>query len=346
MEKFPHLFEKFLQPQGSNDIYFENELFPGRVGMGCIDEVTKWLKEQPHSNAERRSCGSQIMEKETIETIIAAVNELQNRSVKSVKLQVKPHLLHKPGLHLTSRAPDARSTFNMFDRVVVSRESYSVPLGFKGTIISIHRVTDSNPVKQENVRAFDMFYDVLFDEEFLEGQSIYGLAVKRVFRVPQSALINLSFGLGKYFFLIIFFELNLINFFFLVFLAEKDQDTQSSNQNWRQQQTEQMVTPQNAWTKPLQMSGKPGNGNERKQYIKKDVTKFFNDNENKNVLAKSPEKNEKLETIWNWLKNKDGSMPDKPKSVNCFSFLINFNFFTFLTGIRSSTIFIFLPIQF
>lgn len=197
MEKFPHLFEKFSQPQGSNDIYFENELFPGRVGMGCIDEVTKWLKEQPHSSAERRSCGSQIMEKETIEAIIASVSEMKNRSAKSVKLQVKPHLLHKPGLHLTSKAPDARSTFHMFDRVVVSRDSYSVPLGFKGTIISIHKVTDSNPVKQENIKAFDMFYDVLFDEEFLEGQSIYGLAVKRVFRVPQSALINLSFGLGE-----------------------------------------------------------------------------------------------------------------------------------------------------
>lgn len=101
--------------------------------------------------------------------------------------------------------------------------------------------------------------------------------------------------------------------------TEKDQDNQSSNQNWRQQQTEQqMVTSQNAWSKPLQMGGKSGNGNERKQYIKKDVTKFFNDNENKNCLAKSPEKNEKLETIWNWLKNKDGSMPDKPNSVRFF----------------------------
>lgn len=208
MEKFPLLFEKFSQPQGSNDIYFENELFPGRVGMGCIDEVTKWLKEQPHSSAERRSCGSQIMEKETVESIITAVNELKNRSAKSVKLQVKPHLLHKPGLHLTSRAPDARSTFNMFDRVVISRESYSVPLGFKGTIISIHKVTDSNPVKQENIKAFDMFYDVLFDEEFLEGQSIYGLPIKRVFRVPQSTLINLSFGLGNFFIYFFLFKIN------------------------------------------------------------------------------------------------------------------------------------------
>lgn len=105
-----------------------------------------------------------------------------------------------------------------------------------------------------------------------------------------------------------------------MFFTEKDQDNQSSNQNWRQQQTnqEQMVTPQNAWSKPLQMTGKSGNGNERKQYIKKDVSKYFNDNENKNCLAKSPEKNEKLETIWNWLKNKDGSMPDKPISVRFF----------------------------
>lgn len=38
-----------------------------------MSDVAKWIKEQPHYNADRRTCGTQTVEKETVEAIIEAV---------------------------------------------------------------------------------------------------------------------------------------------------------------------------------------------------------------------------------------------------------------------------------
>lgn len=56
---------------------------------------------------------------------------------------------------------------------------------------------DSNPVRQENINAVEYFYEVLFDEPFEGGNSIEGVAEKRIFKVRQSVLLNVSFGLGN-----------------------------------------------------------------------------------------------------------------------------------------------------
>lgn len=70
-----------------------------------------------------------------------------------------------------------------------------MPLGAKGTIISIQPLTDSNPVRQENINAVEYFYDVLFDEPFEGGTSIDGVIDKSVFKVRQSVLLNITYGL-------------------------------------------------------------------------------------------------------------------------------------------------------
>lgn len=117
-------------------------------------------------------------------------------------------------------APDSTADFDMFDRVVMAKESHSVchyvysglicyfnygidfvlqvPLGHKGTIVGIHSMVDPNPVRQENQRRADMFYDILFDEQFDDGGSIENVATKRMFKVSQLHLINISYGIGKY----------------------------------------------------------------------------------------------------------------------------------------------------
>lgn len=100
--------------------------------------------------------------------------------------------------------PDASATFELFDRVVIARDGYSVPLGTRGTIISIQPLVDTNPVRQENINAIEYFYDVLFDTPFEGAQSIADIAEKRLFKVRQSVLLNISHGLGK---LVAFFVL-------------------------------------------------------------------------------------------------------------------------------------------
>lgn len=62
--------------------------------------------------------------------------------------------------------------------------------------MGIHSEVDPNPVRQENQRRADMFYDILFDEQFDEGTSIEGVITKRLFKVSKLHLINISYGMG------------------------------------------------------------------------------------------------------------------------------------------------------
>jgi len=39
-----------------------------------------------------------------------------------------------------------------------------------------------------------MYYEVLFDNPFPEGNSFCGIADKCVYKVPQNVLINLTYG--------------------------------------------------------------------------------------------------------------------------------------------------------
>lgn len=54
----------------------------------------------------------------------------QHHPLKSIKLQVKPHLLYKPGLNDSKTAPDPLAEYNLFDRVVIAKESHSVNFHF------------------------------------------------------------------------------------------------------------------------------------------------------------------------------------------------------------------------
>lgn len=95
--------------------------------------------------------------------------------------------------------PDPTATFELFDRVVIVRDQYSVPLGMRGTIISILPRIDANPIRQENINVVDYIYEVLFDKPFELGTSYEGIAENRVFKVRRSVLINITHGIGKCF---------------------------------------------------------------------------------------------------------------------------------------------------
>lgn len=111
---------------------------------------------------------------------------------------MKPHLIYKPNLNDMNVLPDASATFELFDRVVIARDQYMVPLGLCGTIISILPIVDPNPVRQENINVFDYIYEVLFDKPFEGGTSIPNVADNRVFKVRKTVLINLTHGSGLF----------------------------------------------------------------------------------------------------------------------------------------------------
>lgn len=85
--------------------------------------------------------------------------------------------------------PDPNSNFQLYDRVINVRESYTVPLGSRGTIIAMHKSETNN--QDSGV------FDVVFDEEFPGGLSL-NCSSNKGYRLPKSALINKSYGQRDY----------------------------------------------------------------------------------------------------------------------------------------------------
>ncbi|GLG99705.1 5'-3' exoribonuclease 1 [Gryllus bimaculatus] len=163
MQQFPELFD-YLSANTGNDVFNEAD---------------------PYYIIERQVCGAAVLDPEIVQEIERTVDmHYQSKnSVKTVSMQVKPHLLFKPSMQIGSLPPDADASYLLFDRVMNIRESYTVPLGWKGTIIGIH--------KRE--KDADTMYDVVFDKPFAGGMS-FNCSANRGYRVPRYALINLSYG--------------------------------------------------------------------------------------------------------------------------------------------------------
>lgn len=195
--KFPRLFELI---GSKNDFVFESELNAGRKAGGdsMLKEIQQWLREQPHNSVSRQPCGTNCLTNDSLVGIAAAVDKLKNAPVRKVTLQVKPHLLYKPNLNAINVSPDPTATFELFDRVVIVRDDYLVPLGMRGTIASILPTSDPNPVRQENINVVEYIYDVLFDEPFDAGVTVPDVAEKRFFKVRPTVLMNLTHGLGEW----------------------------------------------------------------------------------------------------------------------------------------------------
>lgn len=185
---YPMVFDYLSRSSERNEFCFEEDLFPDEVGQRKLDEVITWLKSQDHIKADRRLCGSQVMEKEAVESVLGAIEQLKTLPVKTVKLQVKPHLLLKPDITLANVYKSKRPV-KLFDRVVVVKTTYMVPLGAKGTVIGVYPVTDPNPVRIECVKSVGIFYEILFDKHLPDGNDVYGIAEERVYRVSESTLL-------------------------------------------------------------------------------------------------------------------------------------------------------------
>lgn len=108
--------------------------------------------------------------------------------MKTITLEVRPNTLYKPAVGSNAIIPDINADHKMLDRwfvlgdktlwdkamlfcccqfyffrIVVVRDSYTVPLDMRGTIIGINKVPD---VPEEST------YEILFDKEFLSGNNL------------------------------------------------------------------------------------------------------------------------------------------------------------------------------
>lgn len=77
IERFPMVIEYLSSTSERSELLFEEDIFPKEVGSGKLEEIAAWLKEQPHMKAEKIACGSKTMEKEAVEKVLDAIEELK-----------------------------------------------------------------------------------------------------------------------------------------------------------------------------------------------------------------------------------------------------------------------------
>ncbi|XP_073435198.1 5'-3' exoribonuclease 1 isoform X1 [Dendrobates tinctorius] len=189
IERYPELFT-YISKNSQDDVFYEDDIWPGEDTNGAekVQEIVSWLRAHPISMLARSSCDLQILDIAIVEKIEEEVTKckvsMTKKSSKKVRVTVKPHLLFRPLEQQFGVVPDRDADFRLFDRVVNVRESFSVPLGLRGTIIGIKGAE----------RDADVLLEVLFDEEFPGGLHIR-CSQSRGYRVPTSALINLSHGI-------------------------------------------------------------------------------------------------------------------------------------------------------
>uniref|UniRef100_A0A8C2TG80 5'-3' exoribonuclease 1 n=1 Tax=Coturnix japonica TaxID=93934 RepID=A0A8C2TG80_COTJA len=185
LERVPELFS-YIAKNSQEDIFYEDDIWPGEDENGAekVQEIVAWLKAHPVSALSRSSCDLQILDAAIVEKIEEEIEKCkQRKSNKKVRVTVKPHLLYRPLEQQNGVVPDRDAEYRLFDRVVNVRENFSVPVGLRGTIIGIKGAS----------RETDVLFEVLFDEEFLGGLTIR-CSPARGYRLPSSALINLSHG--------------------------------------------------------------------------------------------------------------------------------------------------------
>ncbi|XP_063772070.1 5'-3' exoribonuclease 1 isoform X2 [Pseudophryne corroboree] len=184
-ERYPELFT-YISKTSQDDVFYEDDIWPGEDENGAekVQEIVSWLKAHPVSMLSRSSCDLQILDAAIVEKIEEEVAKYKTKkSNKKVRVTVKPHLLFRPLAQQHGVVPDRDAEFRLFDRVVNVRESFSVPLGLRGTIVGIKGAE----------RDVDVLLEVLFDEEFPGGLTLRS-SQSRGYRLPTSALINLSHG--------------------------------------------------------------------------------------------------------------------------------------------------------
>uniref|UniRef100_A0A8C4E932 5'-3' exoribonuclease 1 n=1 Tax=Dicentrarchus labrax TaxID=13489 RepID=A0A8C4E932_DICLA len=186
LDRFSEVFNT-VSRNSHDDVFYEDDIWPGldQNGAERVAEITSWLKSHPVSSVSRASCDLQVLDTAIVERIEEAVEKTKVTLTHTASnYSVLPPLcLLSPLEQQQGVVPDPDAEYRLFDRVVNTRESFTVPLGLRGTIIGIKGAE----------REAEVLYEVLFDEEFAGGLNIRCTS-PRGYRLPPCALINLSHG--------------------------------------------------------------------------------------------------------------------------------------------------------
>lgn len=161
LQRFPHLAEVL----NSSDI-FVSDFAPNHLtgGKQYTNEILRWLAQHPKVIEARTKVAGKALTHAIIEKIAAAVDAMPTESgAKIINLDVKWENLYIPDMDGVFVSADPNASFRLFDRVIVVRSGYPVPIGAKGTVVAI----SSTKHYQTNVSANNLAsITILMDKSF------------------------------------------------------------------------------------------------------------------------------------------------------------------------------------
>ncbi|XP_050547911.1 5'-3' exoribonuclease 1-like, partial [Daktulosphaira vitifoliae] len=182
LERFPEL-QNLVNTESTNDTFRIEEMFPDKqTRKEKLEKLKSWISEMRSLTKQKQTFGSmEPCKVAVLEKYMDDFIEINSKHKKIISLNVKSQNLLKPVTKLDKLKADEDADTRVLDRVVCIRSSYQVPLGYKGTVISINK---SN-VDTETV------YCVIFDKEFANGVSLGG-SPNRGYKLCRMSFINLS----------------------------------------------------------------------------------------------------------------------------------------------------------
>lgn len=154
-----------------------------------------------------------MLEPDTVHQLERGLDEFsksQQKNSKTIVMQIRPHLLFKPGMY-DHLPPDKDCTTQLFDRIICVRENFTVPLGHKGIVIGIQKAQNKADT------TYDILFDTCFERMYIEnmtnkhnyfdfsnhvnndifiidGLSLGGCSNNRGYRLSFCDFINISHG--------------------------------------------------------------------------------------------------------------------------------------------------------
>lgn len=186
-KKFPEVF-KALQSNPSTVEYTISSIFgSGDQGRRVLDQVCKWLEQIDTFRLPLVPTTSKTMSRDAIKAVQSASDDVRKSILASgnngakVVIKMSPEVIYKNGADIEaewSRSPTANFPPNLGDRVA-NMGSPVVPFGLTGTVVATHASTGC--------------VEVVFDEEFIGGTSLYGACGQnRGKLLPWAQLLNLT----------------------------------------------------------------------------------------------------------------------------------------------------------
>lgn len=196
LDAFPKMCDVLAKPDNNifeDDFSDDPDLVPGTY----LRQLAKFAEKLPHQKIRPRTMGTEYIDPNVAEAVERAAEKVKKEVIfKTIKLQTKLHLLHLP--RTTIKCPDPGTQFRLFDRVIVATHNLSMPIGSKGTIVSIYSEKDENPLKYENKGMTTFLFEVMFDDEVPNGNSYFGtIGESKVQTVTEQAIINITYGRSK-----------------------------------------------------------------------------------------------------------------------------------------------------